>query len=311
VVDSSDLPLNVSRELLQQDPEVEAIRSGLTRRVLDLLARLMKEEPEKYAAFWKEFGAVLKEGIAQDHANHGAILPLLRFASTSREDDAATVSLADYLGRMKPGQERIYYVIAESVAAARSSPAIEQLKERGVEVLLLAERIDEWVMGHIESYEGKRFKDATRGDLELAGLESTADRKQHDAELKESKGLLKRVKDALGERVSEVRVSERLKESPACLVLGEHDLSEPMRRILAAAGQKVPESKPVLEVNVAHPLVKYLEARTVSGEFAELAQLIYDQATLAEGAPLANAPEYVQRLNRLLVRLAAPPGAAS
>ena len=311
VVDSSDLPLNVSRELLQQDPEVEAIRSGLTRRVLDLLARLMKEEPEKYAAFWKEFGAVLKEGIAQDHANHGAILPLLRFASTSREDDAATVSLADYLGRMKPGQERIYYVIAESVAAARSSPAIEQLKERGVEVLLLAERIDEWVMGHIESYEGKRFKDATRGDLELAGLESTADRKQHDAELKESKGLLKRVKDALGERVSEVRVSERLKESPACLVLGEHDLSEPMRRILAAAGQKVPESKPVLEVNVAHPLVKYLEARTVSGEFAELAQLIYDQATLAEGAPLANAPEYVQRLNRLLVRLAAPPGAAT
>ena len=311
VVDSSDLPLNVSRELLQQDPEVEAIRSGLTRRVLDLLARLMKEEPEKYAAFWKEFGAVLKEGIAQDHANHSAILPLLRFASTSREDDAATVSLADYLGRMKPGQERIYYVIAESVAAARSSPAIEQLKERGVEVLLLAERIDEWVMGHIESYEGKRFKDATRGDLELAGLESTADRKQHDAELKESKGLLKRVKDALGERVSEVRVSERLKESPACLVLGEHDLSEPMRRILAAAGQKVPESKPVLEVNVAHPLVKYLEARTVSGEFAELAQLIYDQAALAEGAPLANAPEYVQRLNRLLVRLAAPQGAAS
>ena len=311
VVDSSDLPLNVSRELLQQDPEVEAIRSGLTRRVLDLLARLMKEEPEKYAAFWKEFGAVLKEGIAQDHANHSAILPLLRFASTSREDDAATVSLADYLGRMKPGQERIYYVIAESVAAARSSPAIEQLKERGVEVLLLAERIDEWVMGHIESYEGKRFKDATRGDLELAGLESTADRKQHDAELKESKGLLKRVKDALGERVSEVRVSERLKDSPACLVLGEHDLSEPMRRILAAAGQKVPESKPVLEVNVAHPLVKYLEARTVSGEFAELAQLIYDQATLAEGAPLANAPEYVQRLNRLLVRLAAPPGAAT
>jgi molecular chaperone HtpG len=308
VVDSSDLPLNVSRELLQQDPEVEAIRSGLTRRVLDLLARLTKEEPEKYAAFWKGFGAVLKEGIAQDHANHSAILPLLRFASTSREDDAASVSLADYVGRMKPGQERIYYVIAESVAAARSSPAIEQLKERGVEVLLLAERIDEWVMGHIESYEGKRFKDATRGDLELAGLESTADRKQHDAELKESKGLLKRVKDALGERVSEVRVSERLKESPACLVLGEHDLSEPMRRILAAAGQKVPESKPVLEVNVAHPLVRYLEARTVSGEFAELAQLIYDQAALAEGAQLANAPEYVQRLNRLLVRLAAPPG---
>jgi molecular chaperone HtpG len=311
VVDSSDLPLNVSRELLQQDPEVEAIRSGLTRRVLDLLARLMKDEPEKYASFWKEFGAVLKEGIAQDHANQAAILPLLRFASTAREDDAASVSLADYLTRMKPGQERIYYVIAESLAAARSSPAIERLQERGIEVLLLADRIDEWVMGHIENYEGKRFKDAIRGDLELGGLESAADRKQHDAELKESKGLLKRIKDAVGDRVTEVRVSERLKDSPACLVLGEHDLSEPMRRILAAAGQKVPEARPVLEVNVGHPLLKYLEGRTESAEFSELAQLLYDQAALAEGTPLANAPEFVQRLNRLLVRLAAPQGAAS
>ena len=311
VVDSSDLPLNVSRELLQQDPEVEAIRSGLTRRVLDLLARLMKDEPEKYASFWKEFGAVLKEGIAQDHANQAAILPLLRFASTAREDDAASVGLADYLTRMKPGQERIYYVIAESLAAARSSPAIERLQERGIEVLLLADRIDEWVMGHIENYEGKRFKDAIRGDLELGGLESAADRKQHDAELKESKGLLKRIKDAVGDRVTEVRVSERLKDSPACLVLGEHDLSEPMRRILAAAGQQAPEARPVLEVNVGHPLLKYLEGRTESAEFGELAQLLYDQAALAEGTPLGNAPEFVQRLNRLLVRLAAPQRAAS
>jgi len=311
VVDSSDLPLNVSRELLQQDPEVEAIRGGLTKRVLELLTRLTKEEPEKYATFWKEFGAVLKEGIAQDHANQPAILPLLRFASTSREDDVPAVSLADYVARMQPGQERIYYVIAESVAAARASPAIERLKERGIEVLLLADRIDEWVMGHIENYEGKRFKDATRGDLELGGLTSDADRRQHDEELKESKGLLKRIKDALGERVSEVRISDRLKESPAVLVRGEHDLSEPMRRILAAAGQKVPESRPQLEVNVGHPLVKYLEGRAETGEFRELAQLLYDQAALAEGAPLANAADYVQRLNRLLVRLAAPPGAAS
>jgi molecular chaperone HtpG len=306
VVDSSDLPLNVSRELLQQDPEVEAIRNGLTKRVLDLLARLGKEDADKYATFWKEFGAALKEGIAQDHANQAAILPLLRFASTSLEEDTAAVSLADYVARMKPGQERIYYVIAESLAAARGSPAIEGLKERGIEVLLLADRIDEWVMGHIENYEGKRFKDATRGDLELGTLASEADRKQRDEDLKESKRLLKRIKDALGERVSEVRTSERLKESPAVLVLGEHDLSESMRRILAAAGQKVPESKPLLEVNVAHPLVKYLEGRADSAEFGELAQLLYDQAALAEGALLANAPEYVQRLNRLLVRLAAP-----
>jgi molecular chaperone HtpG len=310
VVDSSDLPLNVSRELLQQDPEVEAIRSSLTKRVLDLLARLAKDDPEKYAAFWKEFGTVLKEGVVQDQANQTAILPLLRFASTHEESDLPKVSLADYVGRMQGGQERIYYVIAESVAAARGSPAIERLRERGLEVLLLADRVDEWVMGYVESYEGKRFKDATRGDLELGGLLSEADRKQHTADLKESKGLLKRIKDALGERVTEVRVSERLKESPACLVLGEHDLSEQMRRILSAAGQKAPEARPLLEVNVGHPLVRYLEGLGDAAQFAELAQLLYDQAALAEGNPLANAPEYVQRLNRLLVRLAAAPAVA-
>ena len=311
VVDSSDLPLNVSREILQQDPEVEAIRSGLTKRVLDLLARLAKDEPDKYATFWKEFGAVLKEGIAQDQANQGSILPLLRFASTHNTDNTPSVGLADYVARLKPGQERIYYVIGESLEAARGSPAIERLRERGLEVLLLGERIDEWVMGQLQSYEGKRFKDAARGDLELGGLVNEADRKEHDAQLKESKGLLKRIKDALGERVVEVRVSERLKESPACLVLGEHDLGERLRRILVAAGQKTPEVRPVLEVNVGHPLVSYLDGVTDSEQFTELAQLLYDQASLAEGATLANAPQYVQRLNRLLVRLAAPPRAAS
>ena len=310
VVDSSDLPLNVSRELLQQEPEVEAIRSGLTKRVLEMLTRLAKDEGEKYATFWKEFGAVLKEGIAQDHASQPAILPLLRFASTHESHDNPTVSLADYVGRMQAGQERIYYVIAESVAAARGSPAIERLRARGLEVLLLGERIDEWVMGQIEGFEGKRFKDATRGDLDLGGLASAADRAQHDAELKESKGLLKRIKDALGERVTEVRISDRLTDSAACLVLGEHDLTEQMRRMLAAAGQKVPEVRPLLEVNVGHPLVKYLEARSDPSEFAELAQLLYDQAALAEGALLGNAPQFVQRLNRLLVRLTAAPAAS-
>jgi molecular chaperone HtpG len=311
VVDSSDLPLNISRELLQQDPEVEAIRSSLTKRVLDMLARLAREEPEKYATFWKEFGTVLKEGLAQDHASHPALLPLLRFASTHEAGDAPTVSLADYLARMKSGQERIYYVIAESVAAARGSPAIERLRERGIEVLLLADRIDEWVMGHIEAYEGKRFKDAARGDLELGALESEADRQQHTAELKESKGLLKRIKDSLGDRVTEVRVSDRLKDSPACLVLGEHDLSEHMRRILAAAGQPAPAARPLLEVNVGHPLIRYLEGVTDTTEFGELAQLLHDQAALAEGSTLGNPPEYVQRLNRLLVRLAAPAASAA
>ncbi len=309
VVDCSDLPLNISRELLQQDPEVEAIRGGLAKRVLDLLARLAKDEPQKYATFWKEFGAVLKEGIAQDLPNQGALLPLLRFASTHAGDNDPSVSLGDYLARMKSGQERIYYVIAETLEAARASPAIERLKERGLEVLLLAERIDEWVMGQLETYEGKRFKDAARGDLELGALASDADRQQHDAQLKESKGLLKRIKDALGERISEARLSERLRESPACLVLGEHDLPERMRRILAAAGQKTPQARPLLEVNVGHPLIRYLDGLTDPAQFAELAQLLYEQALLTEGGQLANAPEYVQRLNRLLVRLAAPQGA--
>jgi molecular chaperone HtpG len=306
VIDSSDLPLNVSRELLQQEPEVEAIRSGLTKRVLDMLSKLAKDEPEKYAGFWKEFGAVLKEGVAQDAANRPSLLPLLRFASTHESGNEPAVSLAQYAQRMKPGQDRIYYIIAESVAAARASPYIERLSQRGLEVLLLSERIDEWVMGQLETYEGKRFKDAARGDLELGTLESESDRKHREEELKESKGLLKRVKDAIGERILEVRVSTRLADSPACLVLGEHDLGAGMRKILAAAGQKPPESKPALELNVGHPLVKHLDGLADSARFKELSLLLYEQAELAEGGQLANPAEFVQRLNRLLVELAAP-----
>ena len=311
VVDSSDLPLNVSRELLQQDPEVEAIRNGLTKRVLDMLGKIAKDEPAKYATFWKEFGNVLKEGLGQDHANRPALLNLLRFASTHEETNEPKVSLAEYVERMKPGQDRIYFVIAESLDSARSSPYIERLKERGIEVLLLAERVDEWVMGQIDDYEGKRLKDAARGDLELGGLEGEADKKQHEEELKESKSLLKRVKDAVGDRIAEVRVSSRLKDSPACLALGEHDMGANMRRILQATGQKVPETKPTLELNVGHPLVKYLDTMPDEEYFKEFAQVLYEQAALAEGTQLANPAEYVQRLNRLLVRLAGAPQSAA
>ena len=310
VIDSSDLPLNVSRELLQQDAEVEAIRGGLTRRVLELLGRIAGEEPEKYATFWKEFGAVLKEGLAEDPGNREKLLPLMRFASTREPDNEPRVGLKQYLERLQPGQERIYFVIADSLDAARASPYIEKLKERGVEVLLLSERIDSWVMGQLEQYEGKRFKDASRGDLELGGLASESDKTLADQDLKENKGLLKRVKDALGERVTEVRIASRLKESPACLVLAEHELGASMRRILEAAGQKAPSAKPLLELNVGHPLVKYLDGVRDAGEFAELAVLLYDQAALAESGQLANPAEYVQRLNRLLIRLAAAPRAA-
>ena len=311
VIDSNDLSLNVSRELLQHDPEVDAIKSGLTRRVLDLLAKLAKDEPEKYATFWKEFGTVLKEGLAQDVANRDKLLPLLRFASTHEQGSEPSTGLAQYVERMRPGQERIYFIVSDTLAAARSSPYIEKLKERGLEVLLLAERIDEWVMGQLDAFEGKRFKDAARGDLELGGLETEEDRKHHDEAAKESQGLLKRVKDAVGERAESVRASARLKDSPAVLVLGEHDLGANMRRIFAAAGQKVPDAKPILELNVDHPIVRYLDGLADGDEFSELANLVYDQAELAEGGQLANPADYVQRLNRLLVRLAgiASPGA--
>jgi molecular chaperone HtpG len=312
VVDSSDLPLNVSRELLQQEPEVEAIRNGLTKRVLDMLTRIAKDDATKYATFWKEFGAVIKEGVGQDYANRATLLSLLRFASTHDAANEPTTSFAQYVERMKPGQDRIYFVIADSLDAARSSPYIETLKARGLEVLLLAERIDEWVMGQIDEFEGKKLKDAARGDLELGGLETEEEKKHHEVELKESEGLLKRVKDAVGDRIEAVRVSLRLKDSPSCLALGEHDMGANMRRILSATGQKVPESKPTLELNVEHPLVKYLESVGDEGEFKEFAQVLYEQAALAEGSQLANPAEYVQRLNRLLVRLAgAQPGAAT
>jgi molecular chaperone HtpG len=309
VIDSSDLPLNVSRELLQQDADVEAMKGGLTRRVLELLAKLASEEPAKYATFWKEFGAVLKEGLAEDYANREKILPLLRFASTHEAEDAPTVSLKDYVGRMKSGQERIYFVIADSVAAARSSPHIEQLKALGIEVLLMSERVDEWVMGQVEGFEGKSFKDAARGDLELGALAPEAEKSKAEEQLKEHQELLKRVKAALGERVTEVRVASRLTDSPSCLVMGERDLGSAMRRILEAQGQKLPDTKPVLELNVEHPIVRHLEAVTDEAAFNELAQLLYDQAALSEGGQLVNPADYVRRLNRLLVRLAVPASA--
>ncbi|MFZ9667773.1 MAG: molecular chaperone HtpG [Steroidobacteraceae bacterium] len=303
VVDSNDLPLNVSRELLQQDSEVEAMRSALTKRALDLLARLAKEEPEKYASFWKEFGPVLKEGTGEDPSNREKILPLLRFASTNDEGEEPKTTLADYVARMKSGQERIYYLIADSITAARGSPYLEQLRAKGIEVLLLADRVDEWMMGYVREFEGKRFKDVSRGDLELGDLEDAASKAAIDEAVKENKKLLKRIKDALGERVSEVKVSSRLADTPACLVLSEGDVGAQMRRILAASGQSIPETKPVLEVNVGHPLIRRLDATRAEDDFAELSLLVYDQAKLAESGAIANPGEFVRRLNKLLGQL--------
>ena len=311
VLDSSDLPLNVSREILQHDAEVEAIKGGLTKRVLEMLGKLASDDADKYRSFWKEFGTVLKEGVAEDPANRDKILQLLRFASTHEAEDEPRVSLSDYVQRMKPDQEQVYFLIADTLAAARASPYIEQLKEHGIEVLLLSDRIDAWITEQFEKFEGKTFKNAARGDLSLGKLETEFDKLRKESDLKESKGLLKRVKDALGERVSEVRVGTRLKDSPTCLVVGEHEPDAAMRRILEATGQKLPQSKPILELNVSHSLVKYLDNEKDAERFAELATLLYEQAALVEGDRIGNPIDYVQRLNRLLIRLTGTPAAGA
>jgi molecular chaperone HtpG len=302
VLDSSDLPLNVSRELLQRDQEVEAMKGALTRRALDLIARLAKDEPEKYAAFWKEFGQVLKEGVAEDFANRDKLLPLLRFASTHEAGDEDKVSLADYVGRMRPGQEKIYYVLAESRAAARSSPFIEQLRARQVEVLLLGDRVDPWIMGQLHEFEGKGFQDAARGELDLSKLEGGGAPEQGKAEQSAHAALFERVQKELGDAVAAVKASQRLAESPSCLTRGADDMSEAMRRMLAAAGRDLPPAKPELELNVSHPLVQSLQGLE-GEEFGELARLLYDQAVLTEQGQVANPGEYLRRLNSLLVKL--------
>ena len=306
VVDSNDLPLNVSRELLQQDHEVEAMRSALTRRALELLAKLAKDEPEKYTTFWGEFGRALKEGLGEDPGNRERLMPLLRFASTHSAGNEESVSLAEYVARMRPGQERIYFIVAESLEAARESPHLELLRQKEVEVLLMGDRVDEWVMGRVGEFEGKRFKDVARGDLELGGLAEAGERARIDEERREHKPLLKRFKDALGDKVSEVRVSERLRDSPACLVRGESEMSASMRRVLAANGQAIPASAPAFELNVSHPLVRYMDGLKESEPFNELSLLLYDQASLADEGQVANGPDFARRLNKLLVRLVEP-----
>jgi molecular chaperone HtpG len=311
IVDSNDLPLNVSRELLQQDREVEAMRSALARRSLELLARVAKEESDKYQQVWREFGRVLKEGLSEDPSNRERLLPLLRYASTHNAANDENVALADYVARMREGQDRIYYVVGESLDVARESPHLELLKQKGIEVLLMGDRVDDWVMGQITEFEGKKFKDASRGDLELGGLADQGERARIDEERKEHKGLLKRFKDALGDRVLEVRVSERLRDSASCLVHGEGEMSAQMRRILAANGQSLPPSKPVFEVNVTHPLVRYLDALKEPDAFQEFALLLFDQATLTDEGQVANPADFSRRLNALLVRLVGNPAAST
>jgi molecular chaperone HtpG len=302
VVDSSDLPLNVSREILQQSRDVEAIKSGCVKRVLGLLEDLATNDEEKYATFWTEFGKVLKEGFAEDHANLDKLAELARFASTHGDSAAQTVSLADYVARMKPEQTAIYYVTADSHAAAANSPHLEIFRKKGIEVLLLSDRIDEWVLMALHEFGGKPLRSVAKGALELDALADAEEKARQEEQANEAKPLLERLKGALGERVREVRASARLTESPACLVVGEGDLSGNLERMLKSAGQKVPSSVPTLEVNVAHPLVQRLAAEP-EARLADWAQLLFDQAVLAEGAHLDDPAGFVRRLNALMLEL--------
>ena len=298
VVDSADLPLNVSREILQESRDVDAIRAGCTKRVLSLLDDLASNKKEKYTTFWSEFGRVLKEGVGEDPSNRDAIAKLLRFSST-REDEES-VSLADYASRMKEGQDKIYYVTAETFLAAKNSPHLEIFKKRGIEVLLLHDRVDEWLVGNLTAFEGKPLVSVARGDLDLGKIKSDEAAKEPDHEVGKYKDLLMGLKRALGEKVKDVRVSSRLTESPSCLVADEHDMGGNLARILKAAGQKVPAAKPIMEVNVDSPLIQQL--RTDDGQFDEWASLLYDQALLAEGGQLEDPAGFVKRTNSLMLQ---------
>jgi len=304
VVDSSDLSLNVSREILQNDETVESIRSALTKRVLDMLSKLAKKEPEQFQKFWNEFGTVLKEGPAEDFGNREKIAGLLRFATTHTGESTQNVSLDDYIGRMAEGQSKIYYITADNFMAAKSSPHLEVFRKKGLEVLILSDRIDEWMMGYLNEYDGKQFQDVARGDLDLGGVETEEDKKHKEEAAEEHKDLLERIKAALGDRVQDVRVTNRLTDSPACLVVGDFDMGAQMKKIMEAAGQKVPDSKPIFEVNVDHPLVQRLESEKGDERFNELSAVLLDQATLASGEQLQDPGAYVSRLNRLLLELA-------
>ncbi|GAB3098747.1 molecular chaperone HtpG [Aestuariicella hydrocarbonica] len=303
VVDSNDLSLNVSREILQKDPNIDAMRSALTKRVLDMLSKMAKNNPEDYAKVWSAFGEVLKEGPAEDFTNREKVASLLRFATTHTDKANQDQSLDQYLERMQEGQDKIYYVAAENFNTAKNSPHLEALRKKNIEVLLLSDRVDEWLMGHLMEYKDKKFQDVGKGQLDLGELDTEEDKKAQEESAKQHEDLVKRVKEVLESRVDDVRVTNRLTGSPACLVVGEHDMGAQMRRILEQAGQALPESKPIFEINPEHPLVNKLDQEADEDRFADLANILFDQASLAEGGTLEDPAAYVTRLNKLLLEL--------
>lgn len=303
IVDSNDLLLNVSREILQKDPIIDSMKSALTKRALDMLEKLAKNEPEKYTIFWKAFGQVLKEGPAEDYANREKIAGLLRFTSTHENSTEQKVALVDYLSRAKTDQGKIYYLTGESYAQIQNSPHLEIFRKKGIEVLLLTDRIDEWLMNYLPEFDGKQFVDIARGDLDLGKLDSEEDKQQQEKVAKEKEALVERIKKSLADEVSEVRISHRLTESPAILAISEQDLGLQMRQILQATGQAVPESKPIFEINPEHPLVEKLDSEADEDRFNDLTHVLFDQAALAAGNNLKDPASYVKRLNKLLIEL--------
>ena len=304
VIDSSDLPLNISREILQQSRDVEMIRHAAVKRVLGLLEELASKDADTYAPFWTEFGRVLKEGVAEDGANRDRIARLLRFASTRQESDEQSVSLVDYVSRMKEEQEAIYYVTADGYSAAKNSPHLEVFRKLGVEVLLMSDRVDEWVVSSLTEFDGKPLRSVAKGGLDLGKLGDDADTQQQEKEAGEYKGLVERIQNVLKDYASEVRVTHRLTDSPACLVSDEHGMSTNLERMLKAAGQDVPTSKPVLEINPSHPIVKRLDDESDQSRFADWSRILFDQATLAEGGQVDDPAGFVRRLNALMLTFA-------
>lgn len=303
VVDSNDLSLNVSREILQKDPNVDSMKSALTKRALDMLIKIAANDAEKYQSFWREFGQVLKEGPAEDFTNKEKIAKLLRFSTTFTDKELQDQSLDTYLERMKEGQDKIYYVVAENFNTAKNSPHLEIFRKKGIEVLLLSDRVDDWLVGHLVDYKEKSFQDVAKGELDLGEIESDEEKAQQKETEKQFESMLGRMKTALDGVVEDVRVTHRLTDSPACLVVGEHDMGAQMRRLLESAGQNVPESKPVIEINPTHPLVAKMDQEADEDRFAGLAKILFDQASLAEGGHLKDPAAYVQRLNKLLLEL--------
>ena len=301
VVDSNDLPLNVSREILQESKDIDAIRAGCSKKVLGLLEDLAANEPEKYRKFWGEFGRVLKEGVGEDFANKDKIAGLLRFASTAADNADETVSLKDYIGRMKEGQEKIYYVTAETFNAAKNSPHLEVFRKKGIEVLLLTERVDEWVVGSLTEFDGKELVSVAKGGLDLGQLEDEAEKQEQEKQADAFKELTDKIKTSLTDKVKEVRVTHRLTDSPACLVADEHDIGGNLARILKAAGQKAPTSQPILEINPQHPVVQRLKDETA--RFDDWAAVLFDQALLAEGGQLDDPAGFVRRVNQLMLEM--------